>query len=146
MVDIGVFGKILIEDEKDQERRIKYYKEDAKELMELMVSSDTKLSPCPFCGGSAAYYCDNYGGRKPVHYAACTKCGAEGIGRISDKFAKEEWNARASDTQIESLTAQLEEAKMRIEELENAVMDMGLKLVKYHIEDNIDVYKRLANR
>jgi len=34
----------------------------------------------------------------------------------------------------------------RLKELETAIMDMGLTLTKYHITENIDVYKRLASR
>ena len=40
----------------------------------------------------------------------------------------------------------LKEANARVEELEKTVMDMGLRLTKKNIEDNLDVYKRLADR
>lgn len=42
--------------------------------------------------------------------------------------------------------AELKVANERVEELEKAVMDMGLRLTKRDIEDNIDVYKRLADK
>ena len=40
----------------------------------------------------------------------------------------------------------LTKANARVDELEKTVMDMGLRLTKRDIEDNLDVYKRLADR
>jgi len=51
----------------------------------------------------------------------------------------------ASEALAEALTA-LSAANERVAELEQTVMDIGLRLTLKGIDDNIDVYKRLAKR
>lgn len=92
-----------------------------------------ELLPCPFCGGSAAHYCND--DKRPVHYVACTSCGVEGIGRSNDKYAAEEWNTRAIaqpdyKQSTASLAHQLGLSNGRERALVTALQEVRTSLVK----------------
>ena len=57
--------------------------------------SESKLKPCPFCGGEATlikgYFC---------WWVKCEKCGAETVVETSTTKAIALWNVRSTDEQI----------------------------------------------
>lgn len=55
--------------------------------------SETKLKPCPFCGGEAKII----GAIGAVFCARCTECGAETQSELSEQQAAELWNRRAGE-------------------------------------------------
>ena len=54
-----------------------------------------KLDSCPFCGGYAAFDCDNK--RQYPHHVVCTGCGAksEGSAFKNNEYNAKKWNKRA---------------------------------------------------
>jgi Lar family restriction alleviation protein len=55
--------------------------------------NETKLLPCPFCGGEARRYTGNL----DFHGVVCKKCGAKIYGRATKASATIAWNRRATD-------------------------------------------------
>lgn len=53
--------------------------------------SDTKLKPCPFCGGEARF------ANTDENWIACVDCGAETTFFDTKEEAIEAWNRRAND-------------------------------------------------
>ena len=53
--------------------------------------SETKLLPCPFCGGEAELDCDNIFGN---WFVRCTKCFCKTPKHATEFFAKVCWNTR----------------------------------------------------
>lgn len=64
-----------------------------KERKGLTMNNDTKLKPCPFCGGTELYYF-----KGELYVLECAHCGA----RLGDYRTREEvaeaWNARKEET------------------------------------------------
>lgn len=63
--------------------------------------ADTKLKPCPFCGGEDIQQCyydpyDGYQGDLGRYITRCSGCGAE-IERRHKSESTEAWNRRAND-------------------------------------------------
>lgn len=83
-----------------------------------------ELKNCPFCGGHALIINCQTGMSTRGSYVACKKCNSEGATFNSyngnhEELAAIAWNTRAVDTQIESLTAQLNEARAALERIAN---------------------------
>ena len=61
---------------------------------------ETKLKPCPFCGGEATTYSydpfDGYQGNLTKYVISCTKCAAN-IETGSKVKSERMWNRRISD-------------------------------------------------
>jgi len=74
-----------------------------------------KLKNCPFCGSEHISYQFAERMKPQPHFVACLTCGATGRYTQEKWYALQSWNSRASNTQIESLTAQLEEATKALE-------------------------------
>ena len=55
--------------------------------------NETKLKPCPFCGGKARRYYGNH----DMHGVVCNKCGAKQYGYANQASATKAWNRRADD-------------------------------------------------
>ena len=53
----------------------------------------SKLKPCPFCGGEAR----RYFGNTDCHGVVCKKCGAKVFGYASQASATRVWNRRADN-------------------------------------------------
>jgi transcription elongation factor Elf1 len=83
------------------------------------MTNTNELLPCPFCGAKAIWK-DGIPKNSPVGYV---KCSNETCGFYIDTEHKvwknpSCWNTRAESQQSESLKAENEELKFRIEELE----------------------------
>lgn len=77
--------------------------------------SESKLKPCPMCGGEAKkWFCDATGryssnvkmnacGREMTHkYIRCERCGIRTKVYATDKGVFNAWNRRASDDKADS--------------------------------------------
>ena len=69
------------------------------------------LKNCPLCGSSDISLEELKHKTQSNYYISCDTCWLRTTSSISKEQAVIGWNTRASDTKIESLTAQLEEAK-----------------------------------
>ncbi|WP_294482267.1 Lar family restriction alleviation protein [uncultured Ruminococcus sp.] len=54
--------------------------------------SDTKVKPCPFCGGKSRVH--QYLGKR---YARCNKCKSYSAPYDTEEQAREAWNRRATN-------------------------------------------------
>lgn len=71
--------------------------------------SDTKLKPCPFCGGKAEFVKMGIAKDIPLGFVRCTECGIRlRQGNCTEDFARNEWNTRKP---MDNIVAQLEEEK-----------------------------------
>lgn len=56
--------------------------------------SNTTLKPCPFCGGSADHWVDEWG--DGLHVIECIDCGCAKHSNVSRGRAEQIWNTRAT--------------------------------------------------
>ena len=111
-----------------------------------MTALDTKLLPCPFCGGEAERYTimegdevANVGG----DVISCTKCGASSHVEFGEKAnLVDAWNRRASPSQGEGPAADVVEAQ-----IEHMVQRfLGWKLPEHFRPDGGISYEPIANK
>lgn len=58
---------------------------------------NSKLKPCPFCGGEAITFRDGGYGWTVVR---CFRCGIQTISHIREEDAIADWNRRVTDTNV----------------------------------------------
>lgn len=105
------------------------------------------LEPCPFCGGKADFYCDDYG----IH-AFCTKCDS----RTGDFETRDEvlnsWNSRPiEDNKVKyestsyscracrnATDSEIRRLREALEEIKDAITLLNTVDVLEHISDKIN--------
>lgn len=73
--------------------------------------TETKLKPCPFCGGEAFLTKNEKSG---VFYVFCKECLRNGRGDIISQKAAEKWNSRTIEDALQEEVKRLREALERI--------------------------------
>lgn len=81
-----------------------------------------ELKSCPLCDGQATIL--QQPTVVPRYGIGCTKCQLSTRAITSKKELIEYWNARTSDAQIESLTAQLNAAREALIYINNRIFDL----------------------
>ena len=60
--------------------------------------NDTKLKPCPFCGGEAKYLAHTFYKMSSTYGVRCDECGSESRQFFeNEEEAAEAWNRRVKD-------------------------------------------------
>lgn len=87
------------------------------------MSDETKLLPCPFCGGIASYYASRenvFSARWTGHVVHCLECQArvQTVGGKDDAFTY--WNRRAAPSQGDALRESLRRMEAQFTSIRNA--------------------------
>ena len=92
--------------------------------------TETKLLPCPFCGGEATLYEQILEG----WFCCCTKCGVRYV-RMTEAEAVESWNKRTPITKddiLNSLDQTAEYLKtIPIDELRDKILKVNAEIEKW---------------